>query len=276
LRPFFFCLLAISGTKSAGSGVCTGDRNLPEEAAMFADLLCESPWENRSHRGWTTLASFAVQAFALGVLLLIPFLYTEGLPRLQLMAALVAPAPPPGPPPAPVQGHIPVVSASNMAGAHLLTPPSIPRTIAQIDEAQAPPSGDAVPGWYVPGSIPGSGARNGVFDSIGRSISVVVPPAPVAHAPITSSSMEAYLVHRVQPEYPPLARAARIQGSVLVRAVIAKDGTIENLRVISGHPMLVPSALEAIRQWRYRPYVLNGEPVEVETQVTVNFVLAGG
>jgi protein TonB len=88
--------------------------------------------------------------------------------------------------------------------------------------------------------------------------------------------MEAYLVHRVQPEYPPLARSARIQGAVVVHAVIAKDGTIENLRVISGHPMLVPSALEAIRQWRYRPYVLNGEPVEVETQVTVNFVLSGG
>jgi periplasmic protein TonB len=245
---------------------------------MFADLLCESPWENRSHRGWTTLASFAVQAFALGGLLLIPFLYTEGLPRLQLMAALVAPASPPGPPPMVAQEHIPVVSESNIVGEHLRTPGSIPRGVAQVDEAQAPPSGDTAPGWYVPGAVPGTGARNGVFDSIGiaRSVSVVMAPAPVAHAPITSSSMEAYLVHRVQPEYPPLARAARIQGAVLVHAVIARDGTIENLRVISGHPMLVPSALNAIRQWRYRPYFLNGEPVEVETQVTVNFVLAGG
>ena len=244
---------------------------------MFADLLCESPWENRSHRGWTTLASFAAQALALGGLLLLPFLYTEGLPRLQLMAALVAPGPPPGPAPMPAPGHIPIVSASNMVGEQILLPRSIPRTIAQINEAQAPPSGDATPGWYVPGAIPGTGSRNAVIDSIGRSISQALPPpAPIAHAPITSSSMEAYLIHRVQPEYPPLARAARIQGAVVVGAVIGKDGTIENLRLLRGHPMLAPAALDAIRQWRYRPYLLNGEPVEVETQVTVNFVLAGG
>jgi protein TonB len=87
--------------------------------------------------------------------------------------------------------------------------------------------------------------------------------------------MEAYLVHRVQPEYPPIAKAARIQGQVLLRAVIAKDGSIENLRVVSGHPMLVTSALNAVRQWQYRPYLLNGDAVEVDTQITVNFVLTG-
>jgi len=88
--------------------------------------------------------------------------------------------------------------------------------------------------------------------------------------------MEANLVHRVQPTYPPLARAARIQGPVVLQAVISKSGTIENLQVLNGHPMLVRSALEAVRQWRYRPYFLNGEPVEVETQITVNFILSGG
>jgi len=88
--------------------------------------------------------------------------------------------------------------------------------------------------------------------------------------------MEANLVHRVQPAYPPLARAARIQGQVLLQAIISKSGTIENLQVLSGHPMLVHAALDAVRQWRYRPYFLNNEPVEVETQVTVNFILSGG
>jgi len=88
--------------------------------------------------------------------------------------------------------------------------------------------------------------------------------------------MEANLVHRVQPAYPPLARAARIQGPVVLQAVISKSGTIENLQVLNGHPMLVRSALDAVRQWRYRPYFLNGEPVEVETQITVNFILSGG
>ena len=105
-------------------------------------------------------------------------------------------------------------------------------------------------------------------------------PPPVrptlAHLPLTSHMMEGNLIHKVQPDYPPLARQARIQGSVVLQAVISREGTIENLQVLSGHPMLVPSALTAVRQWRYRPYFLNGEPVEVETQVTVNFVLGGG
>lgn len=88
--------------------------------------------------------------------------------------------------------------------------------------------------------------------------------------------MEANLVHRVQPAYPPLARVARIQGAVVLQAIISKSGAIENLQVLNGHPMLVRSAMDAVRQWRYRPYLLNGEPVEVETQITVNFVLSGG
>ncbi len=83
------------------------------------------------------------------------------------------------------------------------------------------------------------------------------------------------LIRKVQPEYPALARSARIQGAVVLQAVISKQGMIENLRVLTGHPMLVPAAIDAVRQWRYRPYILNGEPVEVETQVTVNFSLGG-
>jgi protein TonB len=91
----------------------------------------------------------------------------------------------------------------------------------------------------------------------------------------TSKLMEGNLIRRIAPAYPPLARSARIQGSVVVSALISKAGTIENLQVLSGHPMLVASAIEAIRQWRYRPYILNSEPIEVETQITVTFSLAG-
>ena len=85
--------------------------------------------------------------------------------------------------------------------------------------------------------------------------------------------LEGSLIRRVQPVYPPLARNARIQGSVVLAAVISKAGTIENLTLITGHPMLVPAALQAVRQWRYRPYILNGEAIEVDTQITVNFIL---
>jgi periplasmic protein TonB len=84
------------------------------------------------------------------------------------------------------------------------------------------------------------------------------------------------LVRRVNPNYPPLARQARIQGQVVLRAVISKDGSIENLTLVSGHPMLAPAAIDAVKQWKYKPYLLNGEPVEVDTEVLVNFTLSGG
>jgi protein TonB len=84
------------------------------------------------------------------------------------------------------------------------------------------------------------------------------------------------LIRQVKPTYPALARSARIQGVVVLQAVISKDGSIENLHLVSGHPMLAPAAIDAVKQWKYKPYFLNGEPVEVETTINVNFTLAGG
>jgi protein TonB len=84
------------------------------------------------------------------------------------------------------------------------------------------------------------------------------------------------LIRKVQPSYPPLAKQARISGAVVLKAVIGKDSSIKDLQALSGHPMLVQAALDAVRQWRYKPYVVEGEPVEVDTQITVNFTLAGG
>jgi protein TonB len=88
--------------------------------------------------------------------------------------------------------------------------------------------------------------------------------------------MEGNLIRRVQPEYPALAKQAHIQGTVVLRAVIDREGIIQDLQVISGHPLLVPAAINAVRQWRYHPFYLNDQPVEVETRVTVNFSLSGG
>jgi protein TonB len=101
------------------------------------------------------------------------------------------------------------------------------------------------------------------------------PPTPVSHRLRLSRIREGDLIRKTQPAYPAIARSARIQGIVVVQAIISKQGTIENLKVLAGHAMLVPAAIDAVRQWRYRPYVLNNEPVEVETQITVNFSLAG-
>ena len=102
---------------------------------------------------------------------------------------------------------------------------------------------------------------------------MVAPVAPIKPAFRTSSMLQGSLIRRVEPVYPPLARTARIQGSVVLSAIISKEGTIRHLQVLSGHPMLVSAAVDAVSQWRYRPYVLNGEVIEVETQITVNFKL---
>src|SRR2546430_17142318 len=88
--------------------------------------------------------------------------------------------------------------------------------------------------------------------------------------------MEGNLIHRLQPAYPPLAVQTRTQGQVVLRAVISREGNIENLQVVSGHPLLVRAAIEAVRQWRYRPYVLNGEAGEKGKQGSGRFFVSGG
>ena len=241
---------------------------------MFADSFCDSGWSNGSHRGWTTLVSFALQALVVGCLLLLPPLYTQGLPRLTLLAPLLAPAPPAALPPA--APHVnSAATQSNMVGIRLLSPSEIPDSVNMLTETEPPPP------MVDPNAIGIShgtdpNGRGTVIGSIMGSGQVLPPPPPVVHRPPPSRMMEGNLIFRVQPDYPPIARQARVQGQVVLRAMISREGAIENLQVLSGHPMLVRAAVDAVRQWRYRPYVLNGDPIEVETEVTVNFILSGG
>ncbi|HZQ71085.1 MAG TPA: energy transducer TonB [Terriglobales bacterium] len=245
---------------------------------MFTDSLLETSWCSGSHRLWTTLTSFTLQALALAILLASPILYTQGLPQLALLRPLIAPTPPPAAPAPSTASRPSSLAPSNIGSDHrLLLPPRIPDRIANIhDESSPPPIPLGAEGIrYATGE---AWPANSVLGSILGHPAAALPPPPTASAqPVRPSSvMEANLVHRVQPAYPPLARVARIQGAVVLQAIISKSGAIENLQVLNGHPMLVRSAMDAVRQWRYRPYLLNGEPVEVETQITVNFVLSGG
>jgi protein TonB len=144
-----------------------------------------------------------------------------------------------------------------------------------IKEDENPPDlGGGVPGG-VPGGIAG-GSAGGVIGGILSSAAVAVPKAATPTRVRVSQGVSAgLLIRKVQPNYPQLAKQARIQGQVVLQAEISKDGTIQNLQLISGHPMLAPAAIEAVKQWRYKPYLLNGEPVAVDTQVIVNFSLSG-
>jgi protein TonB len=246
---------------------------------MFEDSLIESGGKLRSKRGMTTTVSFLIQVALIGILVLIPLLFTEALPKQQLMTFLVAPPPPPPPPPPPAAAPIKVVKVqSELQNGQLRTPTKIPEKVQMIKEEEAPPPNMAAGGVVggVPGGVPG-GQMGGVIGGIISSAPVAVPKvATPQRVRVSQGVSQGLLIKKVQPAYPPLARQARIQGQVLLQAEISKDGAIQNLRLISGHPMLAPSAIEAVKQWRYKPYYLNGEPVEVETQITVIFSLSGG
>jgi protein TonB len=236
---------------------------------MFSTL--ENNWDRSAHRGWTTLASFTMQALGLSLLLLIPFIAIQGPPALRWLDASVL-APPPAPASGPTEPR--VIPSTNIHEGVLQQPSSIPPTIANLNE----PWVRSAPDLDELGVSGGTGAsRRGVQGSLGPPVAVAPPPPPALTHPLKVSHWaEGNLIYRVQPNYPPIARQARVQGTVELQAIIGKGGRIENLVVVRGHPMLSAAAIDAVKQWRYRPYLLNNEPVEVETEITVNFVLSGG
>jgi protein TonB len=164
-----------------------------------------------------------------------------------------------------------------MNNGALRTPSRIPKKVEMIKEEEAPPPapvGGVVGG--IPGGIPGGqlgGVIGGIISS-SSSLGAVPRLEPVKRIRVSQGVTQGLLVRKVQPPYPTIAQAARITGVVLLKAIIAKDGTIKELQAISGPPLLIPAAIDAVKQWRYRPYLLNGEAVEVETSVTVTFQLS--
>ncbi len=246
---------------------------------MFEDSLLESGGRLKTKRGMTTTISFIIQVGIVCVLVLIPLIFTEALPKQQLMTFLVAPPPPPPPPP-PAAAPVKIVKPiqTDIVNGELRTPTKIPKKVEMIKEDEAPPPVMAASGVVggVPGGVPG-GQMGGVIGGIISSTPVAVPKvATPQRVRVSQGVSQGLLVRKVNPVYPPLARQARIQGTVVLEAQISKTGDIQNLRLISGHPMLAPAAIEAVKQWKYKPYLLNGEPVEVDTQVQVNFTLSGG
>ena len=243
---------------------------------MFADCMLETSWGHRTRQSWTTLTSFGVQAAVIGLLLMLPLWKTVGLPPARVLPTPVTLAPPP--PVGPVARHqnVTTIVQSNLADDVLIAPLEVPGKIAKIEETFAPPQ-MTFNTTGVPGGM-GNSSSEGVWRAIGDSLAHPAPlpvPAPNTRVFRSSDLLAGSLVRRVQPVYPPLARSARIQGTVVLSAVISKAGTMENLRVVSGHPLLVTAAIEAVSQWRYRPYILNHEPIEVETQIIVSFSLSG-
>ena len=157
-----------------------------------------------------------------------------------------------------------------MMNNQLTAPRTIPHNISMVTEKEAPPTNFGVAGGM------GGGDNSGVMGSMfGSGTGPQVKAAPPKKVNISAGVELGLLVQKITPTYPPIAKAARVQGTVVLQATISKQGTIEDLKVVSGPAMLQQAALDAVRQWRYKPYLLNNEPVEVETSVQVIFTLGG-
>jgi periplasmic protein TonB len=241
-----------------------------EASDIFHDRLIES---GRSRRNpWAAVGSLAFPLFFLVTLVVAPLYFTDSLPKRKILTMLYVP-------PAPA-------AASNVTrlrvptSTYASTSMSIPNPVRKAQEAPPPPV-DTTSG--VIGGVPGgvvSGIPGGVLSEVlGHTSTVPVlakTPEPSKRMRVASRVAAANLIHDVAPIYPPEAGRARIEGTVVLLAVIGKDGTVQDVRVQSGPPLLAQAAMEAVKQWRYRPYLLNGEPVEVDSQITITFNLSRG
>ena len=213
---------------------------------------------------------YVIEGVLLGLLVLFPLIHTEALPGALTSISMITAPPPPAAPQRQAAIHRSIkVSPRELVAA----PVTVPNRIVQVLE---PPEPTEAPAVGVPGSVPW-GEPRGLPAGFGEA----VPPPPAASRPdqppqrvhIGGAVEAARVVFQPQPEYPQIAKMARVQGTVRLAAIITKDGLIESLKVLSGPPLLVKAAVDAVARWRYQPTLLNGDPVEVATEIDVNFVL---
>jgi periplasmic protein TonB len=246
----------------------------------FLIYLVYSAWKTGDWKRAAIPLAYVAEAMIVGVMVLVPLIYTQALPRQLLIERIPVPPPPAGPPPGRVVTR-PAAPPTHPAVNPLVAPPTVPRTIAMFEEQPVPPQLDVAPaGPYVPGAISGPGGNGYVIGATPWETSAPPPPPPAVH-PVPQPSMirlssgvvAAKGVYQPKPPYPDLARIARIQGTVVLQAIIGKDGSIQDLKVLSGQPLLNNAALDAVKTWRYQPTLLNNQPVEVLTEIDVIFKL---
>ncbi len=244
----------------------------------------------KTRQPWTVVVALAAQLAAIGLLLAIPLFFVESFPVTQFTSVLLAPSPPPPPPPPPPPAQARVARETHTTPRmfdmrRLIAPTAIPKEVATIKDLQElpPPTASGVIGG-MSGGVAG-GIVGGILGGIPNVAPPPPPPPPPPKAevpkPVTPSRIRmggdveaARLIREVQPLYPQLARDARIGGTVLLKAIISRDGKVEDLSLVSGQPLLVAAAMDAVKQWVYKPTYLNGVPVEVVTDVEVHFQLS--
>lgn len=238
----------------------------------FAQCMIENDRDverdERRTRGLGWLLSLALQTSLVAALVVLPLLTPAVLPRI--FSVVRVPNPPLLRPPVVVQEDPVPPAELTTTRIYLNSAVSRPLPPSQPRFPSTDTGGDALPELPPNTTAP--------FDAIGaqRQPQVAPPPAPPAvRGPMKAPStvMEAMLINRVEPSYPTAARVLGLYGKVVLSAVIGTDGAVRSLRVVSGHPILARAAVGAVQNWRYKPTLLNGQPVEVETLITVDFQL---
>jgi len=261
----------------------------PEDDPIFHSLIVSGEKLTPRNR-WATVGSLAFELLFLLALVAIPFFHTDPLPKRERLTMLYL-----QPPPA-AGGNAAKLLPSKPTSTY--TPPTTAILASVHTKQKAPPPPvdttsevvAGVPGGVV-GGLPGGvggvvgempGVPGGVSSEVSGAASsmpilaTAPEPTPVKRIRIASRVAEANLIHDVSPQYPPEAGQERIEGTVVLLAVIGKDGSVQDVQVVSGLPLLAQAAVEAVKQWRYKPYLLNGEPVEIDSRITINFTLSRG
>jgi periplasmic protein TonB len=250
---------------------------------MFEQASIES--SGLLKRPWVMTLSLAGQAAALSAVVLVSLVHTDFLvPRASYFTGVVGPA---GPPPNHDRPRTAGATRPAKNPWRVFTAPiSIPKGISLTgSEGPLLSQDDWATGTGIPGGIDGfSGQGSGLLGDlrlpappaapVRRTQEKAAAPSPAKPIHVSTGVQAAKLIAQVTPVYPALAKQARVAGTVRLTAIIGRDGAIRNLQVMSGHPLLTPAALEAVKQWRYQPTLLNDEPVEVITQIDVNFTLS--
>jgi periplasmic protein TonB len=257
------------------------DRALPDASSslqgieageVFHSLVASGNLRPRSR--WAAVGAVAFQALVLVTLGVAPLYRTLPLPKRETVTMLYLQ------PPAAAAGSVTKLRAPMSVSAYVPTTKTISAPVHTTQESPVTPV--ATTGG-VQGGVPGGvvGGLGGTFSAMlnsAPSVPVLAKspePTPVKRIRVASRVVEANLIHDVPPQYPPEAGRARLEGAVVLMAVIGQDGSVKDVRVESGLPILAQAAIDAVKQWRYKPYLIDGEPVEVDSRITINFTLSG-
>jgi protein TonB len=257
--------------------VSSSRQGTKEDDCIFHSLIASGVPPRRNP--WASFGAVAFQALLLLAAIVIPLFHTEMLPKRETLTMLYAP-------PASASGSNATRLRAPMpmpTSTYTPTKTGISAPVNKTREAPSPTPASAAGG--VVGGVPGGvigGVPGGMLSEVLGSRSSVPAlvktpdPAPIKRIRLAQRVVEANLIHDITPIYPEEAGRARIEGTVVLLAVIGKDGSVQDVRVESGFPTLAQAAIDAVKQWRYRPYLLNGEPVEVDSRITINFTLSRG